>query len=63
MTERTTPEAAPEFKQPSDTQHALDFNPDHLMELAIDCANIDTDGDVREAYYRALVPDLFNIIE
>lgn len=63
MIERTTPEATPEFKQPSDAKHTLDFNPDYLMELTTDCANIDTDGDVRETYSRALVPDLFNIIE
>lgn len=63
MIEWTNPEATPESKQPSDTKHALDFNPDHLIEPTTDCANIDTDSDVREAYYRALAPGLFNIIE
>lgn len=63
MIERTNPEVTPEFKQSSDTKHTLNFNPDHLMESTTDCANIDTDSDVRETYCRALAPTLFTGVE
>lgn len=63
MIERTTSEATPEPKQPSDTQHILDFNPNHLMEPTTDCANIDTDSGVKETYYRDLAPALFAGVE
>ena len=63
MIERTAPEATPESKQPSDTKHILDSNPNHLMEPTTDCTNIDIDSDVRETYYQALAPALFNVIE
>ena len=49
MIVRTAPEATPEFKHPSDIKHALDFNPDHLIEPTTDCANIDTDKKAKEA--------------
>ena len=49
MIERSTPEATPESKQPSDTKHILDFNPNHLMEPTTDCANNDTDSDVKKS--------------
>ncbi len=49
MIERTSPEATPEFKQPSDTKHILDFNPDRLMEPTTDCANIGRDKKAEEA--------------
>lgn len=63
MIERTTPEATPELKQPFDTRHALDFNPDHLMEPTTDCANIDTGSDAKETYCRDLAPALFAGVE
>lgn len=63
MIEWTNPEATPESKQPSDTKHILDFNPNHLVEPTTDCANTDTDNDARETYYRALTPGLFSTIE
>lgn len=63
MIERIAPEATPESKQPSDTKHILDFNPNHLMEPMADCANIDTDSDVKETYYRDLAPALFAGVE
>lgn len=62
MIERTVPEAVPGLKQLSGTEHALGFNPSHLMEPTTDYANIDTDSDAREAYYRALAPALFKTI-
>lgn len=63
MIERSTPEATPESKQPSDTKHILDFNPNHLMEPTTDCANNDTDSDVKETYCRDLAPALFASVE
>ena len=63
MIEWTNPEATPESKQPSDTKHILDFNPNHLVESTADCVNIDTDSDAKETYYRDLAPVLFNGIE
>lgn len=63
MIERATPEATPELRQPSGTKRALDFNPDRLMEPTTNCANIDTDSDVKETYYRDLAPALFTGVE
>lgn len=63
MIELTNPEVTPEFKQPSDTKHILDFNPDRLMEPTTDCANNDTDSDVKETYCRDLAPALFTGVE
>ena len=63
MIEWTNPEATPESKQPSDTKHILDFNPNHLAESTTNCVNIDADSDAKETYYRALAPAPFNVIE
>lgn len=63
MIEWISPEATPESKQPSDTKHTLDFNPNHLMESTTVCVNIDTDSDVKETYYRDLAPALFTGLE